>query len=245
MRQIAFAAAALLLPLATVAGAILPGAARADGVAGSAALVSDYTFRGVSQTDESPALQIGVEYTTEAFGVMPYASIWGSNVDFHSDNSLEVDLAVGIRADLGGPTIDLGYIYYFYPGAPSARNYNFYELGAKLGYDFGIATANLGINWSPEFFGHSGGAFYYQVNAEAPLPFFGLTLSAHGGRQIIEKNAVAGLPDYFDWSLGISKEVFGFVLGLAYVDTDIKKSECGGGTKLCDPRAVASLTVKF
>ena len=81
---------------------------------------SDYVFRGVSQTQNEPAVQGGLELAHDS-GF--YVGLWGSNVDwveaggYKEDNSLEVDLYGGFRgtfADSFG--YDFGIITYYYPG---------------------------------------------------------------------------------------------------------------------------------
>ena len=60
--------------------------------------VSDYLFRGVSQTDEKPTLQAGFTYTSP---VGLYAGVWGSGVDFGpGDPSTEVDYQIGYGVDV-------------------------------------------------------------------------------------------------------------------------------------------------
>ena len=62
------------------------GVAHAGTVAGSATLVSDYVFRGVSQTNQDPAVQAGVEWAADnGF----YVGTWGSNISWLSDLSAD------------------------------------------------------------------------------------------------------------------------------------------------------------
>lgn len=212
-------------------------------ISGSIGVITDYTFRGVSQTDEQPAVQIGLEYAREIGSVTPYVGIWGSNVNF-VDADWEIDLSAGLRGAAMGATWDLGLVYYAYPAASSSLNYDFAEFVGKLGYDFGPAVATLGLAYSPEFFAKSGKGYYLQANLDVPLPWE-VTATGHIGHQWIERNAVFGAPDYMDWSLGVAKDVMGVTLGLAYIDTDLSKSECFAGTSLCGARAIASATFKF
>lgn len=237
----------LAAAVALFAVAVQPVSAQDSGfpgaITGSAALATDYVFRGVSQTDNDPAVQVGLEYGLELGSVAPYLGIWGSNVNF-TDANLEIDLSGGVRGKVRDVTWDLGFVYYAYPNARSSLNYNFLELAAKAGYDFGPAALTLGLNYSPEFFAKSGDAIYLQANVDVPLPW-GVTATAHVGHQWIKKNAVFGAPDYLDWSLGVAKEVMGLTLGLAYIDTDLSKAECFAGTTLCGARAMATVTKKF
>ena len=100
--------------------------------AGTAALTSDYRYRGVTQTQNDPAVQVGFALTHES-GL--YAGVWGSNVNFGgADPHLELDPYVGYATELpfaGKPTLDVGLWYY---GYPSASDINWLELYAKLGF---------------------------------------------------------------------------------------------------------------
>ena len=78
-------------------------------ISGSAALVSDYRFRGVSQTDKDPAVQAGVTVSHKS-GL--YAGFWGSNLagwgTFGGPN-LELDLVGGFKTAITeNVTIDVG-----------------------------------------------------------------------------------------------------------------------------------------
>ena len=67
------------------------------------ALSTDYLFRGISQTDGSPAISGGFDYTYSPVGI--YAGIWASNVDFSSfgdDDNIEIDYYGGIGGDFCG-----------------------------------------------------------------------------------------------------------------------------------------------
>jgi uncharacterized protein (TIGR02001 family) len=80
-------------------------------------LFSDYRFRGISQTYKQPALQGGFDYSHSS-GI--YLGTWGSNVsnNVYPNGNLEWDLYGGYKfepvKDVG---LDLGLIYYYYPGA--------------------------------------------------------------------------------------------------------------------------------
>lgn len=64
---------------------------------GNAALVSDYLFNGITQTQKDPALQLGIDWNNDA-GV--YAGAWGSNVDFGDDTDTEIDVYAGYALSL-------------------------------------------------------------------------------------------------------------------------------------------------
>lgn len=234
-------AASLMLAAASasaLADDVFPGK-----ITGSATLTTDYLFRGISQTDNDPAVQAGLEWGADVGSVSPYVGVWGSNLNF-TDANLELDWTAGLRGKVGEVTWDLGVIYYTYPSARSALNYDYVEVGGKLGYDFGKAVLTVGLNYSPDFFAASGDAVYLQANLDVPLPW-GLTATGHIGRQWIENNARFGAPDYADWSFGVAKDVLGLTLGVAYADTTLSKGQCFGGTTLCGGRVLATATKKF
>jgi uncharacterized protein (TIGR02001 family) len=75
-----------------------------------AAVTSNYVFRGITQSDDSPAFQAYMEATYGMF----YAGVWGSTVDFGDDNKGEFDLSAGIRPEFGKLSLDIGYVRYLY-----------------------------------------------------------------------------------------------------------------------------------
>ena len=116
------------LSLAAVTG--VPGMAAAQTAAPAAAappsdhtftgnvgLFSEYRFRGISQTFGKPALQGGFDYA-HASGL--YLGNWNSNVSsgagFPAGN-LEMDMYGGWKKSWDDWGLDLGFIYYYYPGS--------------------------------------------------------------------------------------------------------------------------------
>lgn len=227
-----------LLAAAVLASAISAAAYAAepvveqDGVPGNfsanVAFTSEYYFRGLSQTDDAPAAQGGIDYDIGvAKDVDLYLGVWGSNVDFNEDAAddgatVEIDIYGGLRGEIAGTGVgwDAGFVYYAYPGASSSLNYDFVELQGGLSYDFGIASASVNFNYTPEMFGDSGDAYYPKISIDVPVGKF-LTLSGSLARQWIQKNDVFGQPDYTEWGIGATVNVAGFDLNLAYTDTNI------------------------
>lgn len=194
--------------LAAVALSFTALAAQAE-ITGTAAVTSDYKWRGISQTSGDPAIQGSIDYAHES-GF--YAGIWASNVDFGDccDENAEVDLIVGYG---GGETLtwDVGAVYYWYPGADDL---DFPEIYAGLGYEWFSAK----LWYSNDFGNYDESAFYLEGNGEWELPAnFGLT--AHLGYSDGDGiDAAYGQDNYFDWSVGVSYTLGNFDLGLAYVD---------------------------
>ena len=198
-------------------------------------LTSEYLFRGISQTDEAPALQGGFDYEVSLTKpVALYLGVWASNVDFNEaagvdGATIEIDYVGGLRGKVSdsGFGWDIGFIYYSYPGADSSLNYDFVEAQAALSYDFGVAAVTASVNWSPDNFGNSGTALYPKLAVDVPVAKTGLTLSGSVAKQYIDKEDVFGSPDYVEWNIGLGYSVAGFDLSLAYSDTDISPSADG------------------
>ncbi len=126
MRKVVVSVAALVACAASALAADMPakGAKKAAApvvvspwdIAFGGALMSDYNFRGISQTDRGPG---ATAYFEPRYNVNPnwqlYAGIAGSTVDLPTDPSAEIDLYAGVRPTLGPLALDLGFIYYYYP----------------------------------------------------------------------------------------------------------------------------------
>ena len=197
-------------------------------------LFSEYYFRGISQTDDAPAVQGGLDWSAtvdEGTGIGVYLGVWGSNVDFNEGGSvdgasIEIDYYGGLTGSIGSSmSWDVGFIYYSYPGATASLNYDFVEAQAALSYDFGFAAATASVNYSPENFGESGEAFYPKLAVDVPVGKY-LTLSAHVAKQYIQENLTFGQPDYVDYSIGGTVNVAGFDVNVTWSDTDLSESEC-------------------
>lgn len=213
-------------------------------------LATDYLYRGISQTDENPAIQGAIDYSLMfGEGVGMYLGVWASNLNFRDGNeaTLEMDVYGGIKGEVAGLAWQAGMIGYFYPGAAGDLNYDFYEFAGKLGYDFGFVSLSGGINYSPQFFGKSGDAWYGYGDAKVPIPGapFDLALIGHLGHQWIQRNDRYGTPDYLEWQAGLGATIAGFSLSLVYADTDIDRAGCAGGRTICGARALFTVSRTF
>ena len=210
-------------------------------ISANVGFVTEYSFRGIAQSDENIAVQGGFDISHSS-GL--YTGIWGSNVDFNDGDeaSVEVDIYGGYSGSVNNVDYDIGVIYYAYPGADSSLNYDFWEGSFALGYNFDMFSASASINYSPEYFGDSGDAQYYALGIDVPLPS-DFTLSGHVGYQEIDDNAAFGTPDYTDWSVGLGYTLEGFDLSLQYVDTDLDEpGECTDG---CEERIMFGVSRSF
>lgn len=116
---------------------------------------SDYTFNGVSQTQNDPALQGSID---KAFANGVYAGSWASNVDFGDDTDLEWDFYVGRFVELNQSwSLDYGIAYYSYHGGDNSSDGNYPEIYTKFGYasEFGQTEFNFWYSW--DYFGTEAG----------------------------------------------------------------------------------------
>ena len=248
-------AAAAVALLAAVPAAAQAQSAPADTavpppltISGSAAIVSDYRFRGVSQTDRNLAVQGGITVAHDS-GV--YAGVWGSNLagwgTFGGAN-MELDLIGGYKAKLAGnATLDVGLTWYMYPGG--ADKTDFAEPYAKLTGTAGPATLTAGVAYAPRqqaigkwydsgaaaaagVYDHPGAKddnLYLWGDGALALAGTPITAKAHighsWGQDGLGPNATAVAPtgSYWDWSLGADATVRNLTLTLSYVDTDITR----------------------
>lgn len=130
---------------------------------GTIALASDYVFRGVSQSNEDPALQAGARVDTEA-GL--YAAVWASRIDFAGAPaaSAEIDYVIGVHRKLGEDWVgDINATGFTYAGA------------SELNYLEWIATATwrdrrwLMLGASKDVFATGHGGVYAQAGMRIPL----------------------------------------------------------------------------
>ena len=229
-----------LFTAAACAGlALAAGTARAEGAApsditvtGSAALVSQYRFRGLTQSDNQPAVQASITISHNS-GL--YLAAWGSsgtNQYPNFNNGTEIDIYGGYTHALGtsGVTFDGGLYGYVYPNVPAN---NVFEVYGSLTKALGPASAKVGINWAPNqnYFKTYATPSRYSVYKYAELTFSppaasAYTLHGHLGH-------TAGGFDYgrayFDYSVGASYKWKALTFDLSLVGTDLSRSALNTG----------------
>lgn len=210
-------------------------------VTGNVTLVSDYLWRGQSQTWGQPALQLGLE-AAHTSGM--YAGFWTSNVSpqWVPGSHIETDWYAGFRNKLPGALSEVGYdlnfLYVYFPGGnfnktgfalPSSSpnsaeiyvsaNYQWLTLktGRMLSKFYGWDTANSapgGFAGDPRagVSGDTSGSYYLEANASQEIAG-GWTLSGQAGRQNIRNST--GL-SWSYYKLAISKTLDNWTGSLAY-----------------------------
>ncbi len=224
---------------------------------------SDYVFRGISQTDNDPAIQGGADF---GYGIL-YAGVWASRVDFADapPANAEVDWYGGIRptwnSPLGTMNLDFGVIYYSYPGAnpsfvPGLGDPNYVEL--KAGYSWSALHPSLvtgtTLYWSPDYFAETGSVWTIETMAAWTVGKWGsFTPVINGvlGWQKGDSNDgyfvnVNGTDDeYYYWNAGLNLAVDNISFDFRYWDTNINGDAANicAAANLCDGRFVFSVKV--
>ena len=228
-------------------------AAESDGItiSGSATLTSDYRFRGISQTDKKLAVQ-GTFTIAHESGF--YATVWGSSVDDYvaAGSDQEIDLIAGWAKDFNGTKLDIGVLYYYYPGAeeiiPGYKS-DFIEPYVAVSHTFGPATGKLSLAYAPKSNALSVGDgrednLYVAGDVSAPIGDSGFAVSGHLAHSFGPSYLTIG-DEYTDWNLGASYTYKNFTLGVSYVDTDKSLYNPISGKNLSKAGVVVSLSAAF
>jgi uncharacterized protein (TIGR02001 family) len=222
---------------------------------GNFGIVSDYRFRGISQTDKKPAAQGGFDLGHKS-GL--YAGVWTSNVSQWTAGgaSQEIDVYAGYKLGLPmGIEADLGYIRYEYPGNTAGNKTREFYFGLSYG-PLSYKASRTTTNW----FGYAPiagvddgilgkkGSMYHDLSFEYGLTEK-ITLSAHLGLQKVKGTNA----DFKDYSVGASYEIGdGYSVGLTATKTSFDSSDArdnwfvgGSGVKLYESAVVASISKSF
>jgi uncharacterized protein (TIGR02001 family) len=233
---------ALFVGLLGVAGATQAG------VTSTWTGVSDYDFRGITQSAQNPALQASLDYAHDSGW---YVGAWASNIDFGpGDPNLEVDVYTGFTKTLeSGLNYDVGGVYYTYP---STSDFNYLEIYGGVGMTMKSGLSLKGKFWySPDFGGDSTpgdtSAEYIQGDLTMPLPA-NFSINAHVGYSFGDywKDFLVD-QEYFDYSVGVGYTAGKFNLGLKWIDgSDLEASDgTPGDIFSSEARVVFSVATTF
>lgn len=139
----------------------------------------------------------------------------------------------------------LAAAYYWYPDSEPA-DYDFFEIIGTVSHE--LAGVTLSGEWtlSFDYSGSTGASTGLTGGIELPVPIADtdwLSASAHVGYQWIEDNASYGVPDYMFYDFGMTATWRIFALDVRYTGTDLSSLECFGGSNVCEPGIMVSLTL--
>jgi uncharacterized protein (TIGR02001 family) len=164
-------------------------------IAFGGALMSDYNFRGISQSDRGPS---ATAYVETRYNVNPNFQLYAGSqywaVDLPTHPSCECDFYAGIRPTVGPLAFDFGFIYYWYPrerqvfvdGAGAATflpttspftpngGLDYWEVYGKVTWDVIKDKFALGANfyYSPDWLGSGAYGFYASGTAKLTMQSF-------------------------------------------------------------------------
>ncbi len=216
--------AALACVVAAVPALATAQGARSDwAMSGNVSLVSDYRFRSISQTYGLPAVQGGFDLG-HAAGF--YVGTWASNVSgnqFIGGAGMEWDFYGGYRMELTRSTqLDLGFIYYYYPGSKSLpvdglRRYDTTEVYAAV--TWGGLTGKINYSISDAFgLLDSSGSYYAALDYVYPWRRT-TNFMAHIGKASFKNFSPL---NYVDYKLAVTTEALNVTWGLAYIGNNAK-----------------------
>jgi uncharacterized protein (TIGR02001 family) len=199
---------------------------------GKVTLITEYEYRGLSQTSEKPALQLNLDYAHKS-GF--YLGTFLTNIKWIKDTKDEVggssgkgqiewDIFGGYKTEVAKDlTLDIGYLRYEYPGSEAVR----------VGRDTFIKKPNtdeiyLGLTWTDfnvkyshstsDLFGapDSKRSSFVELNwSKEVAPK--LTVAAHVGKVKIKNYSPF---DYVVYRVGATYDLNGWLLGAYLKGTD-------------------------
>jgi uncharacterized protein (TIGR02001 family) len=193
---------------------------------------SDYRVRGIKQNNSNPAIQGGIDIGHKS-GF--YVGAWGSTVSdwtaASAASNMEVDYYGGYKTEVAGVALDFGTIYYNYPGVVANNIADTREV--YVGAAYGPAALKVSRVMSRDYFasttsglaGDASGTMYYDLTLShevAPK----LTAAVHAGYTDYKESASgytsSGKFSYADYSLGLTYDYEGYMLGVKYFINDTK-----------------------
>jgi uncharacterized protein (TIGR02001 family) len=198
----------------------VPGIVLSGNLVLTPTLTSDYDFRGVTQSANGSALQVGLDYTRTHIHLQG----WTSNTTYdtyprfygaaHTEVAWTADMPFGEEE---GWHSDFGVVLATYPGFQPNSDYleglvtlarGEYSLSYHYAWDYDHVPARLG-------------AYYVEANSASRICRNGLELIAHLGRSGGPYWTAANGRPYWDYSLGALRRFRSFDLSLRFVGTRI------------------------
>src|SRR6266446_6060261 len=207
-------------------------------IAFGAALMSDYNFRGITQSNHKPSVAAYFEPRYNFNDSLQwYAGVAGESISFPNRAAAEIDFYTGIRPTFGKLALDFGFWEIYAKGTYTVNDQ--FSFGGSVFYSpsvlnsgadgtFLAGTAKYilptvlpnGIGWFVSadvghwFLGTSDSFYCTQSGGVCALPFPG------------------GIPykSYTTWDVGVAFTWKQFTLDLRYFDTDLNKGDCNAFT---------------
>lgn len=196
-------------------------------------LVSDFRRGGVTQSKHDPALQGRVEFRNGAWSAGAFATSMQAR---HGSNA-QVSLFGSRRFEMGETDLTLGATALFFFGGDADP---FAIAQASVSHPVGPVDATVSVTYAPAQHSiHDEDGLNVGLRLRTPLGRLNevpLTGAASVGWS--EGEFAMGAETKLDWSVGVTAEIEGAELGLAYVDNDLDDDRGDGGV-------VFSITRRF
>lgn len=206
--------------------------------------VTEYRYRGISQSRKKPAVQGGIDFAHKS-GF--YVGTWASSIKWIDDAGgnadVEIDVYGGYKGSFGAIGYDVGILTYQYPDHNLPVSPNTTEV--YLAGTFGPATLKYSHATSNLFgFAGSKNSFYLDLSAAFDLGS-GWSLTPHIGYQKV-KGAGNDPFSYTDYSLTLGKDLGnGLSASAAIVGTDNDNYRGPGNKNLGNDTIVLGLKYAF
>lgn len=221
-------------------------------IAFGTAFATDYRLRGISQSNKKPSVSgyFEVDYTVNEW-LKLYAGLAGYSLWTGAANA-EFDYGGGARLSFGNAGLDVGYVYYNYPGGTVNGVGSFGDFYAKPSYKFndwltvaGVVDYGTNNNGGLGIVG-SKDEGYYAVNAVVTLPLnlpygIGVSVNPEVGRQFAK---CTGCTSFTYWDVGLDFTYKVMTLDLRYWDTSVRNNAAfinAAGTQTAGSTFVATL----
>lgn len=193
--------------------------------------VTDYMWRGVSQSQHDAALQGAFDFSHES-GF--YAGVWASSIDFtpqdtlpadEDDANVEVDLYAGYSYDFAEQwNADIQFIRYAYPGLnrdPSSGerlDYSYNEYIGKITYAEWLTGT---VAYSYDAFATGEDSIYFALGASHELPWGGVSVTGeYGYYDLSNLNDDGSDLKYSHYGLGLNRDFGPVSTALNWTNTD-------------------------
>lgn len=201
--------------------------------------MTDYVYRGISQSGNDPAWFAGAD---ASYGIF-YAGVWAAKVDQDfTASDAEIDLYFGIKPKLGPATFDFGVIYYGYAGQTAAVDVDFWEFKAGVsGEILPKLTAGATYFYTPDDSFELGPGHAVEGTLGYALPKVWVFDPSVSGTLGYKETTDIDF-DYTYWNAGLSLVVEKITLDFRYWDTDTAVFDAAG-QNLSDERFVFKATI--
>ena len=217
MKKILYLIMALTL-FASAPIAMAEGALDKENFSANIAYTTDYVYRGITLSDDGPAVSGGFDWGYSGF----YLGTWGSSISPVAGESVELDFYGGYGGEIKGISYSLDLLYYYYPGAASGADLDFFEFGGSLGYTFDAPlkpALGFSIMHSEDGTSVVDEETYYKTSLGLSLPYeFGLGFTY--GYQDLNDPDTVGINGYNHWGVDLSRSLSIFDFTLGYSNTD-------------------------